>query len=193
MPSAQKCFRSMAQWDLAEEGDEQSRLNSSWTDAILGARVPGSIHAALEKAGKIPDPKFARNDVLGAREEFQDMVWMLENVSQADRAAGHRLIFDGVAIHCTVFGSTVSGSASTKACLAGLNSILPDRSVARSESTDRPGIDPAPPARPNSAPTHNTGWAQDGCFQQRLRLVHYSDIPGAGYLAKLCAWNLGAP
>lgn len=56
-------------WQLAENGDEASRLNSNWTDAI-NATVPGSVHTALQNAGVIPNPKFAKNDATARGKTF---------------------------------------------------------------------------------------------------------------------------
>jgi len=39
-------------WQMAENGSQTDRLTQSWADAIP-ATVPGSVHGALQAAGKI--------------------------------------------------------------------------------------------------------------------------------------------
>lgn len=88
------------EWELVEgrEGDDVAIVD--WSDAIPAA-VPGSVHAALEAAGRIPDPKFGRNDAI-AREQSYKPWWYRRRFSRP-QGSDHRLVFDGVAIHCTVW------------------------------------------------------------------------------------------
>jgi beta-mannosidase len=53
-------------WQMAEAGAERARLQNDWPDAIP-AQVPGSVHAALVAAGKLPDPTIGRNQLIVAK------------------------------------------------------------------------------------------------------------------------------
>ena len=75
---------------------------NEWPDAIP-ATVPGSVHTALEKAGRIPDPKFGRNDAI-ARERSTRTWWFKRTFPRpADMMERPRLVFGGVAIKCHVW------------------------------------------------------------------------------------------
>lgn len=88
-------------WEMAEGGAAEDRLHRSWTDAIP-ARVPGSVHAALAAAGRIPDPKHGRNDAIAHDQSFKTW-WFKRVFSRLAGGAGERLVFDGVAIRCAVW------------------------------------------------------------------------------------------
>ncbi|MCU0613105.1 MAG: beta-mannosidase, partial [Candidatus Eisenbacteria bacterium] len=88
-------------WQLAEGGGEKERLHSKWADA-LHAKVPGSVHAALVEAGRLPDPTFALNQKIARLESFK--TWWMRR--QFDKPPGHtpwRLVFGGVCNRCTVW------------------------------------------------------------------------------------------
>ena len=105
------------QWQMTEGGDEASRLTERWPEIIL-ADVPGSVHTALEKAGKIPDPKFGLNETIRER-----------TVSRPGGCAKHFRVRREPGIGwCSMewpstarFGSMESSLVSTKACSAGRN------------------------------------------------------------------------
>jgi beta-mannosidase len=89
------------EWEMAENGIEDRRLNEPWPDAIP-AFVPGSVHTALERAGRIPDPNFGRNDAIAHDKSFQ--TWWFKKTF--DKPAGpelRALQFGGVANKCTVW------------------------------------------------------------------------------------------
>ena len=88
-------------WEMAEDGDEAQRVSGPWSDAIPAA-VPGSVHSALVAAGRIPDPKVGRNDVIAHAQSFRTW-WLRRTFSGPAGAEDAKLIFDGVAIHCTVW------------------------------------------------------------------------------------------
>jgi beta-mannosidase len=70
---------------MAEGGDEQARLaDGEWTDAIP-AQVPGSVHAALVAAGKLPDPTVGRNQLIVAQASYKTW-WLGVTVSLTYRA-----------------------------------------------------------------------------------------------------------
>ena len=57
-------------WQMVEGGDESERLTKPWRN-ITKAEVPGSVHTALWKAGKIPDPYFGKNDSISKEQSFK--------------------------------------------------------------------------------------------------------------------------
>jgi beta-mannosidase len=87
-------------WRMADGGARDERLKT-WSDGIP-ATVPGSVHSALVAAGKIPDPKFGRNDAIAHNESFKTW-WFKYEFPRPPGVTGGRLVFDGVAIHCTVW------------------------------------------------------------------------------------------
>jgi len=87
-------------WAMARDGEEAVRLSSDWNDAIPAA-VPGSVHGSLGAAGIIPDPKFGQQDSIARAMSFR--TWWFRTTFARPEGTGHRLTFDGVAIHCTVW------------------------------------------------------------------------------------------
>ncbi len=87
-------------WDLACGGEESHRLSRGWDDCIP-AVVPGSVHGALLAAKKIPDPTVGLQDAM-AREQSHK-TWWLRRTFTRPSGEGHRLAFQGVANHCTVW------------------------------------------------------------------------------------------
>ncbi len=88
-------------WQLAEAGSETERLGSDWRDAIPAA-VPGSVHDALFRAGRIPDPKFGRNDAIAHEQSFKTW-WYRTTFPRRAGLERPRLVCDGVAIKCDVW------------------------------------------------------------------------------------------
>jgi beta-mannosidase len=162
------------QWEMAEGGDERERLATGlWSDAIPAA-VPGGVHLALEQAGKIPDPKFARNDEIARQQSFK--TWWMRTSFPRPAGGGHRLVFDGVAIHCVVW---LNGQrlGEHEGMFGGpefdVAALLRDRN----ELVVR--LDPAPTGPPAFAPTHNTGWRKTVVFNN-VYGWHYCNIPALG-------------
>src|SRR5690606_34155970 len=90
------------EWQLAEGGDDADRLAAqTWADAVP-AEVPGSVHTALVRAGVIPDPTVGKNDA-EARMKSTKTWWYRRTFSGAEGLSEARLVFDGVAIRCTVW------------------------------------------------------------------------------------------
>jgi beta-mannosidase len=89
------------QWQMVEGGSETERLNKPWF-GIINAEVPGSVHTALWKAGIIPDPYFGRNDTIANKNSFKTW-WFKKEFTVDMKVNNPRLIFDGVAVHCTVW------------------------------------------------------------------------------------------
>jgi beta-mannosidase len=162
-------------WRMAEGGAEEERLRGSWTDAIPAA-VPGSVHAALVAAGKIPDPKFGRNDAIANAQSFKTW-WFRQDFPRPASFTATRLVFGGVAIHCTVWlngarlGEHEGMFGGPSFDIAGL---------LRDENTLVVRIDPAPQAPPRVAGRgDNGGWMTTVVFNN-VYGWHYSDIPALG-------------
>ncbi len=88
-------------WQLAEGGKLSDRLVGDWDDAIR-ARVPGSVHAALVEAGRIPETTFGRNQEIARQESFKTW-WLRRDFARLEGMVGERLMFGGVANRCTVW------------------------------------------------------------------------------------------
>lgn len=89
------------EWQLAEGGKLSDRLTGEWDDAIP-ARVPGSVHTALVKAGRIPETTFGRNQEIARLESFKTW-WLRREFAGPADMVGARLMFGGVANRCTVW------------------------------------------------------------------------------------------
>ncbi len=75
-----------------------------WSGAIP-ARVPGSVHAALVAAGRLPDPTYGRNQELAEKESYKRW-WLRTTFARPAFAAGGgaaRLVFGGVCDACTIW------------------------------------------------------------------------------------------
>lgn len=88
-------------WQMVEGGRDTDRLGKPWTD-IIRAEVPGSVHTALWNAGKIPDPYLGKNDSIARSQSFKTW-WFKKEFTVKNNLNKPQLIFDGVAVHCTVW------------------------------------------------------------------------------------------
>ena len=88
-------------WEMAEGGEATGRLADKWLDAIPAA-IPGSVHTALQKAGKIPDPKVGLNDAVARTNSFK-VWWFKRTFDRPANLSEGKLVFGGVAIKCTVW------------------------------------------------------------------------------------------
>jgi len=158
-------------WELAEGGNVEDRLGKTWPDAI-SAKVPGSVHAALVEAGRIPDPTLGRNDAIAHDQSFKTW-WFKRTFKRLPGATQERLVFDGVAIRCTVW---LNGQ------LLGSNDGMfggpefPVASLLRDENTLIVKLDPAPgdPKR-----WSNPDWRTTVVFNN-VWGWHYASIPALG-------------
>ena len=82
-------------WEMAEGGYTKDRLVSdrTWDDSVE-CDVPCSVHTALLKAGKIPDPTVGLNDKL-ARENSYKIWWLRKRFTRPELKAPV-LRFEGV-------------------------------------------------------------------------------------------------
>jgi beta-mannosidase len=158
-------------WQMAEEGDDQQRLSTDWSD-FIPAQVPGSVHGALTEAGKIPDPKFGRNDKIAHDKSFE--TWWFKRVFDHPRGLiNERLVFGGCAIRCTVWlNGTLLGSH--EGMFGG-----PEFDVSRllrERNTLTVKIDPAPGRRED---WDNRAWTETVVFNNVYGWF-YSSIPALG-------------
>ena len=79
-------------WEMAEAGTERARLTNDWSDA-MPAQVPGSVHAALVAAGKMPDPTVGRNQPIVAQASYKTW-WFKTTFRRPVGTTGARLVFD---------------------------------------------------------------------------------------------------
>jgi hypothetical protein len=161
-------------WEMAENGAMMERLDSArWKDSVP-ARVPGSVHTALEAAGIIPDPKVGLNDAFARAKSFQTW-WFRSRFKRPAGISGEKLVFDGVAIRCTVWLNNVL-LGSHEGMFGGpefdVSGLLQD------SNTLVVRIDPAPYSKaPNGL--DNQGWQKTVVFNN-VYGWHYSDIPALG-------------
>lgn len=158
-------------WQMAEGGDPGQRLSGEWGDAIQ-ARVPGSVHTALFEAGKIPDPKFGRNDAIAHDKSF-NTYWYKTTFKRPQGAEGERLVFNGIAIRCSVW---LNGELlGTHDGMFG-GPAFDVSGVLQENNTLIVRIDPAPGDRTQ---WNNPEWRSTVVFNN-VWGWHYSSIPALG-------------
>ena len=162
-------------WEMAENGAMLDRLDPApWADAVP-AMVPGSVHSALQTAGRIPDPKVGLQDAIARDKSFQ--TWWFR--CQFPRPAGMttpKLVFGGVAIRCTVWLNRVL-LGSHEGMFGGPEFDIAPK-LLEDENTLVVRIDPAPFSQPKDS-TDNGGWMKTVTFNN-VYGWHYSDIPALG-------------
>ena len=158
-------------WDMAEGGTAEDRLGKAWGDAVT-AKVPGSVHSALFAAGRIPDPKFGRNDAIAHEQSFKTW-WFKRAFPRPQGSREEKLVFDGVAIRGGVW---LNGQ------FLGVHDGMfggPEFKVAsllRDENTLTVRLDPAP-GDPKA--WNNPDWKKTVVFNN-VWGWHYSSIPALG-------------
>jgi len=90
------------EWSMAEGGDVAARVNSEWLVAIPAA-VPGSIHTALLRAGRIPDPVVGKTNMYTAKEQSFKTWWLKREFQMPDTTGKWVLKFAGIANRCSVW------------------------------------------------------------------------------------------
>ena len=166
-------------WQLAEGGEAADRISGDWPDAIQAA-VPGSVHLALEQAGKIPDPKFGKNDAIAREKSFKTW-WYRKQFPRPEGMDRPRLVFDGVAIRCTVWLNGRELGAH-EGMFGGPEFELDDALADQNTLVVR--IDPAPSVEGAGQPNDffkgmNVGWLYTVVFNN-VYGWHYSNIPALG-------------
>ncbi len=159
------------QWQMVESGSESDRLSGGWQDTIP-VIVPGSVHSALQTAGRIPDPKFGRNDQIAHDMSFKTW-WYRKEFTRPQGTGRMNLVFDGVAIRCTVW---LNGELLGKhdGMFGGPKFDITNK--LKDNNTLTVKIDPAPG---NPKDWNNSGWMQTVVFNN-VWGWHYSSIPPAG-------------
>ena len=159
------------EWQMAEGGDEGERLTTAWPEAIP-ATVPGSVHTALATAGRIPDPKFDRNDSIAHAQSFKTW-WFKRTFPRPAGSSQQRLVFDGVAIRCTVW---LNGErlGSHDGMFGGPSYEVGP--LLRNENQLVVKLDPAPG---DPAAWNNPAWRETVVFNN-VWGWHYSSIPALG-------------
>lgn len=161
------------EWQLAEGGADVARLAQPWDDAIPAA-VPGSVHTALVKAGRIPDPYFGLNDAIAREQSFKTW-WYKKTFARPDGLEQARLIFDGVAIQCQVW---LNGQflGSHNGMFGG--PFFDVTELLRPQNTLIVKLDPAPHTD-TGIHGNNQAWRTTVVFNNCWGW-HYSNIPQAG-------------
>lgn len=166
------------EWEMAEAGDESERLSGPWDDSIP-ADVPGSVHAALVKAGRIPDPTFGTNQKIAKQESFKTWWFRKEFAWKRDDRAP-RLVFDGVCNRCTVWlNGTKLGEH--EGMFGG--PFFDVDHLLEATNTLVVKLEPIPfethPQRNVDNPENNHSWAKTVVFNN-VYGWHYSNLPSLG-------------
>lgn len=183
------CLSLNGTWQMAEGGEAKERLRSEWSDAIP-AEVPGSVHAALVAAGKLPDPTFGRNQETAEKESYK--TWWLKtafvrpgfahapakSTTLAGVTAPFRLSFGGICDRCTIW---LNGKklGSHKGMFAEIAFDVTE--LVRDENSVIVKLDPIPsgPAPEGSQSRGNRNWLTTVVFNN-VYGWHYSKLPSLG-------------
>ena len=162
---------------LAAEAPEP--IVFEWGDGIP-AQVPGSVHAALVQAGRLPDPTFGTNQK-AARQESLKTWWFRRTFAWAAGGDGERLTFGGVCNRCTVWLNDQE-LGSHEGMFGGpdfdVSNLLQDENVLVVR------LDPAPYME-GPGPLNdffigmNVGWVNTVVFNN-VYGWHYSNLPSLG-------------
>ncbi|MCC6802127.1 MAG: beta-mannosidase [Anaerolineae bacterium] len=168
------------EWEMAEAGDDASRLQGAWSDAIP-AIVPGSVQTALLAAGKIPDPYVGHNDEI-ARAEGRKTWWLRRTFLRPDTENGSELVFGGVCDSCRVW---LNGAelGSHKGMFGEFRFPVSDK-LRKGENTLVVKLDPAPYRLGTNQPNDffkdmNVGWL-DSVVINNIFGWHYINLPTIG-------------
>jgi beta-mannosidase len=102
LPKQEEGFSLDGEWDYLEEGEGKEKAGPDWSQAFKG-QVPSSVHLALFKAGKIPDPTIGRNQII-ARGHSYRVWWLKKEFSfQLEKGAAYILHFKGIADKCRIW------------------------------------------------------------------------------------------
>ncbi len=180
-PQAQPVSMSLdGTWLIAEGGysDERTDITKEWPDAFEG-NVPSSIHTMLFKAGRIPDPLFARNDSR-ARENSHRTWWFRKEFDVSGQMKSPVLKFDGVCYRAQFW---------LNGCYLGCHSgmfggpdyhveeMLREHNILIVRIFDAPS-DPRPYSGDPDA-VDDAGW-QNGVVINCVYGWHYASIPSRG-------------
>ena len=175
-------------WEMVSGGETNGRLCGAW-DGAIPAAVPGSVHSALVKAGRLPDPTVGKNQIL-AREESFKVWWMKKEFSCETPMQQARLLFGGICNRCSIWlNGTLLGEHEgmfggpeydVTALLKAHNTL-----IVKLEAIP---FRPAPDAlmqdtTPN--PANNESWKDTVVFNN-VYGWHYSNLPSLGIWRSVC-------
>jgi beta-mannosidase len=163
------------EWEMVEGGNDSERLASEWED-FIPAKVPGSVHAALVKAGKIPDPTFGVNQKI-AKEESYKTWWMKCTFPRPKGTEKEKLIFDGICNKCTIW---LNGKrlGSHEGMFGGPEFDI--EAYLKEKNTLIVKLDPIPIIVNEKDPSgQNTSWKKTVVFNN-VYGWHYSNLPSLG-------------
>lgn len=93
-------------WEMAGrdpgKGSEGEFLRGAGWKGAIPADIPCSVHTALLKAGKIPDPAVGLNADIAREQSYREW-WFRRQFTRPPGLRGGRLRFDGVDYSCTVW------------------------------------------------------------------------------------------
>jgi beta-mannosidase len=168
-------------WQMAMEGTEKKRLQGGiWKDAIQ-ANIPCGVHAALYKAGIIPDPCVGENQII-AREYSYKAWWFKKEFDFSPKAeAKYILDFSGVAETCTVWlnGERI---AENKGMFTGpradISKKLRLKNILIVKTEPVPFLQ-APGSEHSSNKANNWSWSKSVVINN-VYGWHYSNLPSVG-------------
>lgn len=166
-------------WEMAKDGTPETRLLGDWPDAI-SAQVPGSVHAALVRAGWIPDPTVGKNDRLSRENSFKTW-WFKKTFDRPENMEHPLLSFDGVAVRMTAWLNSVM-LGSHEGMFGGPEFDLSD--LLEPVNTLVVRIDPAPYVESTGQPNDFFKGMNVGCLYttvfNNVYGWHYANIPAIG-------------
>lgn len=91
------------EWEFLESDDDNWESCTEWPADTFCGEVPGTVHSALLKAGRIADPFVGQNQV-EAREHCFHSWWLRKHFSfSSQNGKRYLLAFDGIADRCTIW------------------------------------------------------------------------------------------
>jgi len=101
VPAARAVLSLDGVWDMVRGGNAD-RVYGDWED-VIPAKVPGSVHAALIEAGRIPEPTMGRQDET-ARAMSRETWWFRRRFTRPQGFGGRlRLSFGGICDRCMIW------------------------------------------------------------------------------------------
>lgn len=161
---------------LTLDGEWTMSAHEDFRDAI-SAIVPGSVHAALVVAGRLPDPTFGRNQLISAKESYKTW-WFKRTFRRPNGTQRERLVFNGVCNRCTVWLNGVK-LGRHEGMFGGPTFEISKH--LRDENMLIVKLDPIPHGFNGSfaKETHNTSWQKTVVFTN-VYGWHYSQCPSLG-------------
>lgn len=173
------------EWELIDGGVDVERLVGEWDEAIV-ASVPGSVHTALVKAGRIPDPTYGLNQKIAREESFKTW-WYKKTFSCDTKMREARLSFGGICNVCSIWlngvllgtheGMFGGPDYDVTKLLEKENTLIVKLEPIPFESWDLMGNSGFEGMSPNTA--NNGSWRRTVVFNN-VYGWHYSNLPSLG-------------